>query len=233
MDLDERTTYDAYVEVAPDGSALAQLVDLPGCFAYGSSEPDAVERLTAAIPGYHAWLRQHDEYMPIISGAFSVVVRDSQRIGSLDGNPPGVFFEPGYRPITEEDLDWYLSVLDWAYADLFALIEHTDDAALDRPGSGGQSYRAIVTHMLRTQLWLVSRIEQQPVVPDFEQLPGTLQQRFQQVRKASIARFRIATPEECERITEHEGERWTLRKVLRRSILHVREHLATLAAAPV
>ncbi|WIG59598.1 MAG: hypothetical protein OJF49_002345 [Ktedonobacterales bacterium] len=229
MNTDEKVVYDAYVEVAPDGRALAQLAELPGCFAYGPSEADAVRLLTEAIPAYHAWLAAHDEYMPVVNGIFEVVVRETRGVGGFDRAHVGAIFEPGQRIITGEDLDWYLSLLDWSYADLLALIEAADDAALDRVGAVGESGRGVLTHMLQTQLWLVSRIELQPVVTPIGQLPGTLQQRFQQVRQASIARFRATTPEERERIVEHDGERWTLRKALRRSILHVREHTPVLA----
>jgi hypothetical protein len=54
-----------------------------------------------------------------------------------------------------------------------------------------------------------------------DQLPGTPLRRLRQVWQASLARLRAASDVERARILEHDGERWSLRKVLDRSILLV------------
>ena len=40
----ETTTYDAALELADDGACLAQILDLPGCFAAAPAEGAALRR---------------------------------------------------------------------------------------------------------------------------------------------------------------------------------------------
>jgi hypothetical protein len=64
-------------------------------------------------------------------------------------------------------------------------------------------------------------------VPRIEQLPGAALDRLQQVWQASLHYLRNTSDEERERIADHDGERWSLRKALRRSALHLRIQLAS------
>lgn len=209
--MGEAIMYDAYVEVQGDGACLAQLSDLQGCFAQGPTQAQALIALAAAITPYYAWLRRHDDYTPDVRGPFEVRAREVVQVAAADGHHDASFFTPDGEPMGNEDLDWSLALLDWAYSDI--AVGSEADAALD--------------HLTQTQLWLISRIEAQPAVPRIEQLPGDARQRMRQVWQASLARLRGASDDERQHIVEHDGERWSLRKVLRRSILHVRMHAAT------
>jgi predicted RNase H-like HicB family nuclease len=206
-------TYDAYMEIAPDGSALAQLLDLPGCFGRGRSEQEALAALTAAIPGYYAWLQRHDDYTPIVAGPHAVAVRERTV------TPPGAFFSPDAEPVEPGDLEIETALLEWAYADVLAFASATADGM----------FPAALDPLLRGQLWLISRLEVAPRPAALESLPGGPRERLQIIGKASVARLRAATEDERGRILEHEGERWSLRKVLRRSITLVRMQTEVLA----
>src|SRR5579862_8362777 len=74
----EMTTYDAALEVLADGACLAQILDLPGCFAVAGDVSDALTTLATAIPAYYAWLRSHDEYTPLVTGPFAVLAGERQ-----------------------------------------------------------------------------------------------------------------------------------------------------------
>jgi hypothetical protein len=78
------------------------------------------------------------------------------------------------------------------------------------------------------QVWLISRLAEQPRVPLVDQLPGAPLDRLRQVCQASLARLRAASDVERTRILEHDGERWSLRKVLDRSILLVMQAVGEL-----
>lgn len=220
--MGEEVVYDAYVEIQPDGICLAQLLDLPGCYARAADEPTALAALSTAIPNYYAWLRRHDEYTPDVHGPFQVTSRQRERVHVINGRVAGAFFAPDAEPVTSEDLDWLLALLDWAYGDLAVLLAALPVDALHLPGRDGVTPRSFAEQTAQEQLWLVSHIEPQPMVPHVEQLPGTAHDRLRQVWRASVHRLRGSTDEERERILEHDGERWSLRKVLRRSVLHAR-----------
>lgn len=206
--------YDGALEVRPDGSCLAQIADLPGCFGRGAGQEAALAALVASIPGYYAWLSAHDDYTPVMHGPYTVTAREVARVGD---ERIGAFFATDAEPVSNEDLDWYLALLDWSYGDLAALA-----------GVVGQVAARLLDVVAQEQLWLTTRLDARPVVPPVTQLPGTPADHLRQVWQASLARLRAATEEERERVWEHEGERWSLRKVLRRSVLLARERTEAL-----
>jgi len=200
--------YDGSLEVRPDGSCLAQIADLPGCLGRGAGPEAALAALVAAIPGYYAWLSAHDEYTPVMHGPYTVTPREVARLGD---DRIGAFFATDAEPVSDEDLDWYLALLDWAYGDLAAQAQ------------AGRASAALLDAVAQEQLWLTTRLDAHPVVTAITHLPGTPADHLRQVWQASLARLRAATDEERARVWEHEGERWSLRKVLRRSVLLARE----------
>ncbi|HST88378.1 MAG TPA: hypothetical protein VLJ14_08375 [Ktedonobacterales bacterium] len=207
--MGDGAVYDGSLEVRPDGSCLAQIADLPGCFGRGMGQEAALAALVAAIPGYYAWLSAHDEYTPVMHGPYAVTPREIVR---LSADHIGAFFASDAEPTSNEDLDWYLALLDWSYSDLAA-----------RPEAG-----ALLDAVAQAQLWLTARMDARPLVPPIAQLPGTPADHLRQIWQASLARLRAATDEERARVWEHEGERWSLRKVLRRSVLLAREQAEAL-----
>ncbi len=221
--------YEGFLEVRDDGASLAQLYDLQGCYAYGRSPEEALQALATRIPAYYAWLRRHDDYTPDVRGVFRVTPREAARVPALDGHTAGgAFFAPDAAPVTDEDLDWSLALLDWSYQDLAALLSSLPPAALDAPLPNGQPLRALADHIAQTQIWLISRLEPRPSVPLISQFPGTELDHLRQVWQASLSRLRAASDDERQRHLDHDGERWSLRKLLRRSILHLREHTTDL-----
>jgi predicted RNase H-like HicB family nuclease len=225
--MSEELVYDAYLEIQPDGTCLAQLLDLPGCFGRGTDEASALAALAASIPEYYIWLHRHDDYTPDVQGPFQVAPKQVEHVPVANGRIVGAFFALEDEPITSEDLDWMLALLDWAYSDLYALLAALPSGALARPAPDRLTPWRIAEQSAQAQLWLISRIESRPNVPRIEQLPGTALDRLRQVWQASLYRLRQTSDEERQRILEHDGERWSLRKVLRRSVLHARMQLAS------
>lgn len=224
--MDEAATYDAYLEVLPNGETLAQVLDLPGCFAYGASSDIATLALAAALPAYYAWLRRHDDYTPIVTGPYAMRVREMVRV------PPRAFFGPDAEPMDVGDLDLGASLLEWAYADLGALVDGMSDAALAARDARGLTPADRLDGLLRVQSWLLSRLEPQPAPAPPEALASGLPGVLRSISQAAIGRLRNSTADERERVLEHEGERWSLRKVLHRSVLEARELLAALEGGP-
>jgi predicted RNase H-like HicB family nuclease len=221
----EPVTYDAYLEVEQDGRWLDSILDLPGCFANGDSAEDALDRLVAVIPAYFAWLKTHDEYTPDGCGPWRLVTCETLRTFMLGEYEVNAFFTPDMQAVDEEELDWGLALLGWAHEDLIELVGRLSAAALDAaPPGGGWSTHQILDHVAQTQLWYVTRIDASPVPVALAQLSGETVERLDRVHQACVARLRGASEAQRTSVLVHQGERWSLRKVLRRSVWHACDH---------
>ena len=200
-----------------DGSCLAQLLDLPGCYARGASESEALAALAARIPTYYAWLSRHDEYTPDVHGPFRVVMAERVREHTPGQGSRGAFFAADYALVTDEDLDWALALLDWAYEDLCAHV-----ATAVAAGSAAEQAHAIAWNAGRTQLWLLTRIGADSPAAGGDEPRGTAVDWLRHVARLSQARLRASSEREREQTLRLADEQWSLRKVLRRSILLAR-----------
>lgn len=227
MDAPATVTHDAYLEVERDGRWTAQILDLPGCFAFGRDEAGALAALTASLPTYYAWLRSHDDYMPDVRGPWQVVPRETLNTRPVGEHEVNAFFAPDAQAVDDEELDWGLALLGWAHEDLMRMARALPAAALDvPPPQGGRTLRQILDHVGQSQLWFVSRLDASPVPTAISQLGGETVERLDRVHNACESRLRGANEEQRARVLDHEGERWSMRKVLRRSVQHTREHTA-------
>jgi len=219
--------YQACLEISPDGACLAQLRDLPVCFARGTGESETLQALEAALPDCFTWLSRHDQYMPRMQGLFRIPAAETVRISEAS---IGAFFQADAQPLSAEDLDWYTALLEWSYADL----EEACRAPRAPGGSGsaspssGQAPWAIVRSIIDTQYLLLSCIEplgmrQSPPLPRL--LPPDL---VRHVASATLTTLRQADKGLFQWQGAHNGERWSLRKMLRRTILLVREQTQAL-----
>ncbi|HEV2235104.1 MAG TPA: type II toxin-antitoxin system HicB family antitoxin [Ktedonobacterales bacterium] len=218
--MDGATTYDAYLEGAANGSWRARLLDLAGCWGDGATEQQALAAVSAAIPAYFAWLRAHDEYTPVVGGPFEVRPRESQPARAEQSQDIGAFFAPDAFPATDDELEWELALLGWAYDDLLAVAPRVrGEAAAERA----------LDDALRTQAWLLAACD--PALAAGLDAGGSGDQvaAIATVARTVLQRLRAATP--AQRVTVHAsgGEQWSLRKTLRRSIELVRETTQTIA----
>lgn len=215
--------YGACIEVRASGRRIGQLVDLPGCYAVGSDEGFVLRALTGRIPAYYDWLRQHDEYTPMVAGPFAVVAREVVPTETFGDVEAGAFFQSDAAPLTDEDLDWLLAQLDWAYDDLTSAVHHASEADLDRPVHGSRSARDVLESVARRQMEYLGRIDGNLAVSLADAPPGTIRDHVRWAWQIGMERVRATDDRQRERVREELGERWTLRKVLRRSILLVRQ----------
>lgn len=215
-DQREDATYDAYMLRSPDGSWLAQLADLPGAYALGASHEQALSRLTVAIPAYFAWLREHDEYTPITHDTPHVVAREV--VEASAGQGLGVFFAGDAAPITEEDLDWWLAALVWAYDDLVEQAQRT-------PTSPRRD--ALLAALTQAQRQIVA----QATGARASVTMGAAEALAQLVaaRDAALVAFRATSGEQRAAVREVDGQRWSVRRGLRESALLARRATEALA----
>ncbi len=218
--------YDGYLERYADGTCLAQLADLPGCFASGASPDEALQRLAGAIPAYYAWLARHDDYTPLVQGTFQVVAKESQA-----ATPErGAFFTPDAAPVTAEDLDWYLALFGWAVDDLTARVQSLPTNVSEQFGpTGRDGLIGIGARLTRGLSYLLAAPELLFAAADGS--GANVLRWLHDVTQACAAQLRSASGEERGRIVERDGARWSVRSVLRQAILDARVQLAVLETA--
>jgi predicted RNase H-like HicB family nuclease len=218
--MDGTTTYDAYLERVTGGRWRARILDLSGCWADGTTEQAALDGLMAAIPAYFAWLRAHDEYTPVVSGPFAVRPSESQPAGGERGNLVGAFFAPDALPADDDELDWELALLRWAYDDLLAALP---------TARGPQGFGHELGDIVLAQHGLLAAFDP-ALAPDLgAEAPHEPAAYLAAFAETVIRGLRAATPEQRTAVRDWLGGRWSLRKVLRRGIELVREQ--TLASA--
>lgn len=206
-DQQEDATYDAYLLNYPDGSWLALAADLPGAYATGVSPDEATARLATAIPAYYAWLQTHDDYTPLIHSAPCVVVRERAQATSWQT----AFFAADAEPVTDEDLDWWLAVIGWAYDDLVAEAQRTPTSPL----------LGAVTAL---QLDTLAHATGGPAMPPDPASVDALA-TLKAAQQATQSRFRRTNAEQRAAVREVAGQRWSVRRGLRESALLARRAL--------
>jgi len=226
-------TYDVYLEQAADGATLALILDLAGCFAGGASQEEALDRLQAAVAEYHRWLRLHDDYMPEVRGPFVFEVKETFEIAYEGDYEINSFFAPDAEAASGEDIEWALALLGWQREDILERVKGLSDEALDwkladMPGS--MSIRQALEHVAQAEVWYLGRLDETPPRIVVADLPGSTLERLQRVRQAAIQRVQTYPKELRGKVFTHQGERWSLRKVLRRAVWHERDHLQQMDA---
>lgn len=219
-DQREDATYDAYLLRYPEGSWLAQLIDLPGAYATGASQEEAIARLTTAIPAYYAWLSQHDEYTPTTHSVAHVVAREVVEAAEGPAQGLGAFFSGDAQPVTDEDLDWWLAALDWAYGDLVAKAQQATPAPQRSAMLGAVALAQLRVVSLATGVAARANVASPEPLALVEMAHAT-----------ALAAFRGSSAEQRTAVREEAGQRWSLRRGLRESVLLARRAADDLTAA--
>lgn len=217
-------TYKTYLEVFPSGAATAHILELPGCFARGASETGALNLLRIAVPDYFRWLSMQDGDTPTMSGEVEIEVAERVMVTSHGLHEVLAFFTPDAVPLADEDLDWGLALMSYAHIDLMALVQGLSDAQLDwQPSPLERSIRQTIDAVAQNELWLATRLDETPNVTLVTDLAGLAIARYDTIHEQAMLRLSGAPPEQRQVICEHNGERWSMRKQIRRSIQQERE----------
>ena len=216
----ELATYEAYVLRYPDGTWLAELTDFPGAYATGATQAEALERLAAAVPGYYAWLSQHDEYTPTTHSIARVTAREVIEAPGQSAAGLGAFYADDAEPVTNEDMDWWLAALDWAFGDLETQAQRV---------SGSPQRDALLAAVANVQARIVALATGAPLQSAGGS--GDALGLLKATHTAALAAFRGTNAEKRAAVREEDGQRWSVRRGLRESALLVRratDELATM-----
>jgi hypothetical protein len=221
------TTYRVAITKRPDGSADGWLIDLPGCRATAPSF-EAMWELLPVVSGDHlAWLARHGESVSASAPAEFKVVEESERRGEIA-------FDFDCQPMGRDELEIGISHASYAHADFLTAFERLPDAVLDwRPPASAvkidqvfpdvRSIRQMVEHCVTTEAryYFAAFSDRLPLDP--ERIPAA-----GELHEATAARLRAFSDDALSQLVKGAGPRgeteWTVRKVLRRIIIHKRFH---------
>lgn len=207
-----------------EGVFLLFALDLPGCFAEGGSEAEALSSFPAALADYCAWLAAHGESEPAARASIRVAERiESYRLA--DGYEVNALFAPERSPPDQHFLDQSLRLLRASGADFSAAVRSIPVEEWDEPlGTGERTVRQVVDHVIRAEAWYLSHFADSTRLETLHQTPDPLV-RFDLGRAALIA-WLMNAPSDRLALVIQEEEEWTARKLIRRTLWHERTHRA-------
>ena len=222
--------YSVYLETADDRRCLAHVLALPGCIVRASSRRGALDALPQAIRDHCDWLRRHGESAPCAGESIQIeIAKEITGSGPFDPGDVAALFSPDLDPVPPEEMERHFRLMDYARADLLALVKGLSGEVLDwQRDSRVFTIRHLLRHLGNAEEWYVSRLVPPETLPpewdDDERLP--LFEFLEMERRTVVARLRKLTEAERSgvlyptRWTEHPEEAWTARKVLRRALEH-------------
>lgn len=211
---------------------LAWTLDFPGCFAYGADEAEALIRLPQALLKYEIWIKGHtsDPWVDFNDLEMQVVERfETFRLGEdYLPAPPGAGYEinawfiDDWRPLTQEEVMQGIKIFHWQRDELLAGLSTLDPDTLtrDRPGQRW-NILGIARHIANAELWYLSRLHLNKL--SREDLDDRIEVRLQQTSTEIDQTFPDFVDQV--RVEGMDGEIWSYRKILRRTLWHQRDHI--------
>jgi len=227
--------YELYLESGPKRKkTMVHVLDLLGCIAKGSTTEEALARTPEALRAYLRFLKRHGEVVDAEADMETKVVEHITQGEWLGNGDPALVFEPDLEPLTIDGCERYIQRLEWTRAEVIGLVGGLRDEELDaEPTPKGRSIRAMLEHMLDSELFYVSTLGKVEGLPTpgriVQKREGTLLEWMGHVRRHEIERIRSLSEEERTKSIEHWKRWWTARKVLRRMLEHEWEHLVELS----
>ena len=205
--------YLVYIETIGDPitvkGPVAHVPALPGAAARGQTIEEAKQNIRAAIEEYLSLLHDVGEPVPKVGEEIHL---EFQEVNTTT-------FLTDYDALRPHEMETLFRWMAISRQELVDLIKALPPEALDWKDEQGQSISQILCHMAEADLWYTDRLKQWPATPLF---------RLAATRGVALERLRALGETERARVTKHEGQDWTPRKVMRRMLEHEREHIAQL-----
>jgi predicted RNase H-like HicB family nuclease len=217
--------YSVTLEHGSDGSCLAWVHELPGCFTRGASRGDALAKLPRAIDGFSAWLRTAGEIAESKGTDFVVVEEVESVVATAEDTEALVGADRA--PLTVDDWSAIERWLARSRADLLQELERNADRLDARPGGSGRNLREELVHIALVELMYVAWTF------DLQSTTG-LRGLLAWTRRVAVARMRELAEHDDGTVTyaawagAPRAEEWTARKAARRLVWHERLHMPSL-----
>lgn len=215
-----------------EGRTLAWALDYPGCFAYGKDETEALIRLPRALLEYEYWIKNHtsESWVNFEDLGMHVVEHyETFRMGEdYRPAPPGqgyeinAWFIDDWRPLSSDEIDQGLKIFHWQREELLGGLSTLDAEILEKDFPGQRwNILGIARHIANAELWYLQRLDLTDL--KYQQLMSDPEKRLAQTAEQIDAIFRSFTGQVT--VKGIEGEIWSCRKILRRTLWHQRDHI--------
>lgn len=209
--------------------SIAWMLEHPGCYAYGANEQEAFANSASAIKKYAEWINQHEPaWIPLdgmIEPHLEQVWTDytiNETFDRVEKNGYDVepFFDHDWKPLTETDIDRGLKLLAWSHADLLAVIENLTPGQWAAKKEGERwDITGIVNHIGGAEWWYLDRLG---LAFPRNEVPREPLERIEIVR--DLMNETLPTLKDVNQVVGVDGELWSPRKMLRRTLWHERDH---------
>jgi len=212
------------VEEMEVGRYVCWVLDLLGCYSASGEREAAVRCAPERIAAHLEWLHRHDPSLPVIGALFETeVVENFEAFPSVE-DPDylvNAFFEDDLRPLTYWDCATGLQLLVWTREEFLGLVEKLSEEGLSAPIEGERrgTLAGIVEHVAGAENWYFGHLG---LSVDWAKLPRDPLVKLRVVRENT--RTQIAKLIDDARVVESFEERWSARKILRRTLWHERAH---------
>ena len=220
------------IENNNEGLSIAWAVEHLGCYAHGEDADDALANLPEVIQRYAKWIGQRETpWIEIdtieleIDGTWDVYfVNDA-----LDRVPQGddsysveAWFQYDWKPLSAADIERGLKLLAWSRQDLLDTVKGLSPEKLAQTYPGERwSIAGILKHISGGEWWYLERIGFPNPISE-KDIPDDPFESLEMVRN----NFNYVLPklEGQHIVTGLDGEFWSPRKTLRRTLWHERDH---------
>ena len=215
-----------------EGRSIAWALEHPGCFAYGINADGAVLNLETALSKYAGWILRHDtrswlnfadsDIEIVINGTWEVYYIDDNLNKATEGDGYIVesFFPYDWKPLATLEIKHALDMLTWSRDDLLKMVTGLSTEKRNLRYTGELwSIEGILGHLSGAEWWYLDRLG---LAFPREEIPEEPLARLEKVRKNFVtALYKL---DGVQKVIGVEGEFWSPRKLLRRTLWHERDH---------
>lgn len=201
---------------------VAHVTSLPGCFASADIREQALSLLPEAIQAYLAWRRELGDRIAMPDASAELRVDEVVKEWVFPPDPDYVvnaFFASDALPLREEEIPACRTVLEGSYSALKAAAAGLAPEVLQIPVEGKWDILGILMHCSRAAWWYLDRLD---LAPRQAVEPRGWEERLALVQETLLAALPSLVG--STQIEMRSGELWSPRKVVRRSIWHLRDH---------
>ena len=213
-----------------EGRSQAWVLGHPGCYAYGTDGPSALQAVPGALSGYRQWIEAHisHSWFPGDGNDFELEETwecyfiDEDYEQDREGYEVNAWFRHDWKPLTEEDIQRGLLLLAWGRQDLLNTASSLSTDILDRTYPNERwSIAGILNHIGSAEWWYQDRLG---LIFERSEVPAEPFARLEKVR-ANLIEI-LPSLVGSTRVIGIDGEIWSPRKMLRRAVWHEYDHTA-------